>query len=90
MQKLKDKPEQLICAFTERPAYYYIGERRIECPLPNALKNGTAKRMQVCGTCNWHYYEPIDRGYVCVNKDNDRCADWTEYWFRCDKWEVEL
>ena len=40
-----------------------------------------------CRTCRYHEYEPIDRGYVCVNGDAEECADWTENDHSCEHWE---
>lgn len=33
-QKIRQAPEQVICAFTEKPIYYYSEKHRHECPLP--------------------------------------------------------
>ena len=40
-----------------------------------------------CRTCRYHEFEPIDRGYICVNGDAEECADWTEDDHSCEHWE---
>lgn len=42
-----------------------------------------------CRTCRYHEYEPIDRGYVCVNGDSEECTEWTEDDHSCEHWEAE-
>ena len=41
-----------------------------------------------CKTCRYHMHEDISDGYVCVNADSDKVADWTEDDYSCDKWEM--
>lgn len=43
--------------------------------------------MKTCRTCHWHQFEPIDRGFVCVNADSNYCAEWTEEEDSCERWE---
>ena len=47
----------------------------------------TTNEEHVCGTCRWHRYERIDRGWICVNADSDYCAGWTEYGDTCEHYE---
>ena len=42
---------------------------------------------RTCGTCRYHEFEPIDRGYVCVNGDSEECTEWTEDDDSCEHWE---
>lgn len=42
---------------------------------------------QCCGTCEYHKFENVNDGYVCVNSDSEYCADWTEYSDCCEEWE---
>ena len=88
MKQYKETPEQRVCTFTERPVYYYIGEHRKECPLPESLADKADNMAHCCGTCIWSYLEPIDKGWVCVNSDSDKCADWVDYWHTCDNWRA--
>lgn len=44
---------------------------------------------ECCGTCKYHEFEEIDRGYVCVNDQSIALADWTEDDYVCDKWEMK-
>ena len=43
---------------------------------------------KTCKTCRYHRHEDISDGYVCVNADSDKVADWTEDDYSCDKWEM--
>lgn len=45
------------------------------------------KELQICGTCKYHKYEPIDKGFVCTNADSDNCTYWTEFTDSCIDWE---
>ena len=42
---------------------------------------------QNCSSCKYHYFEEIDRGYVCVNDKSEHIADWTEDDDTCEYWE---
>ena len=42
---------------------------------------------KICKNCEYHKYEDIDRGFICVNADSDRCADWTASNYSCECWE---
>lgn len=44
-------------------------------------------KIRCCGTCNWHQYESVDQGWVCVNPESEYCSDWTEYDDGCIDWE---
>ena len=46
-------------------------------------------RMQekICKNCEYHQYEDIDCGFVCVNADSDKCAEWTPSNYSCECWE---
>lgn len=41
---------------------------------------------KTCKNCEYHKYEDIDRGFVCVNSDSDKCADWTPSNYGCEHW----
>ena len=43
------------------------------------------KNRMICGTCYWHKREGDE--WVCVNKNSDYCADYTEYDDTCEEWE---
>lgn len=45
------------------------------------------KGISSCGNCRWHYHEDIDDGYMCVNAESNRCADWTDDTDFCEAWE---
>lgn len=45
------------------------------------------KEQKCCGTCKYHQHEDIDDGWVCVNRDSENCADWTDYEDYCGYWE---
>lgn len=39
-----------------------------------------------CGTCKWHKCE-MDDSWICVNRDSEYCADWTDYDHCCKEWK---
>ena len=44
-------------------------------------------KQKCCGNCKYHVHEPIDDGWVCVNSESTRCADWTDNEYTCCHWE---
>lgn len=51
------------------------------------IRKTTKTNERRCGNCLWHEHEDIDDGYVCVNRDSQHVADWTEDDSCCDHWE---
>ena len=41
-----------------------------------------------CGTCIYHKYEDISKGWLCTNPDSEYIADWTECEDSCENWEA--
>jgi hypothetical protein len=42
---------------------------------------------KICKNCEYHQYEDIDCGFVCVNADSDKCAEWTPSDYSCEHWK---
>ena len=57
------------------------------CAFLCEMQKGDFESEKKCGTCKYHEYEPIDRGYICVNGDAEECAEWTEDDYSCEHWE---
>jgi len=43
--------------------------------------------MKKCANCQYHEFEDITKGWICVNQSSSHCADWTEDSQSCPYWE---
>ena len=50
---------------------------------------GCRMQEKICKNCEYHQYEDIDCGFVCVNSDSDKCADWTPSNYSCKHFAVK-
>ena len=72
-----------VCYYADDTCGFADGEDYLNEP----YRNEEPEKKERCENCKWRRHEDINDGYVCVNAESDRCADWVEDYDGCECWE---